>query len=298
MTTTVIPLQDLAQRINQHQAELDTLRKQYEARQADFRRFTARREELQAELLRVEAEIQALGQPAGPKVAAAPARPAQGQGSAKRPVAKASPTAAVSASAQPLSLPRLLLQIVGGATVPMTVKMLTEEAVRRGYATTSKNLAGLVDTRISELIKKRLVRRARNQPGVVAVGTSARGREQAVKSQPLVAAKSTQKAVKPAAAQAPVTSTIAKNVAKPASAKTAAAVASKNVQPLAALITKILSESAEPIPARELGRRVLSTGYQTNSKDFTNVIWVAVSKLDTVENVAGRGYRLKKKKKS
>jgi hypothetical protein len=158
MTTTAIPLQDLAQRINRHHAELDALRKEYEVRQADFRRFTARREELQAELLRVEAEIQALGQPAGPKASAAPARPTQGRESAKGRMAKTSPTAAVSATAQPLSLPRLLLQIVGGATVPMTVKMITEEVVRRGYATTSKNLAGLVDTRISELIKKGLFR--------------------------------------------------------------------------------------------------------------------------------------------
>ncbi len=291
MTTRAIPLQDLAQRITQHQAELETLRQEYEARQADLRRFTARKEELQAELLRVEAEIQALGQPAGSTATAAPARPTNGQASAKRPAAKASPVASVSAPAQPLSLPRLLLQIVGEATVPMTVKMLTEEAVRRNYVTTSNNLAALVDTRISELIKKGLVRRAKNQPGVVAVATSAKRQGPAVKSQPPVAVKFAQKAVKPAAAKS------AKNIAKPASAKMAAA-APMNALPLTAVITKILSQSAEPIPARELGARVLATGYQTQSKDFTNVIWVAVSKLDNVENIAGRGYRLKKGKKS
>jgi hypothetical protein len=64
------------------------------------------------------------------------------------------------------------------------------------------------------------------------------------------------------------------------------------------MVTKILSESTEPIPAREFGKKVLATGYQTRSKDFTNVIWVAVSKLDNVENIAGRGYRLKKRKKA
>jgi hypothetical protein len=87
-------------------------------------------------------------------------------------------------------------------------------------------------------------------------------------------------------------------IRKPPCAKTLAAVAPKNVLPLTAVITKILSESAEPIPARELGARVLATGYQTRIKDFTNVIWVAVSKLDNVENIAGRGYRLKNRKKS
>jgi hypothetical protein len=183
MTSRVIPLQDLAQRINQHQAELDTLRKEYEARQADLRRFTRRKEELQAELVRVESEIQALGQGAPPTAASAPTPPKNGQASAKRPVAKASSNKSGSAPTQPLSLPKLL-QIVGEATVPMTVKMLTEEAVRRNYATTSNNLAALVDTRISELIKKGLVRRAKNQPGVVAVTTSAKGQAQAVRSQP------------------------------------------------------------------------------------------------------------------
>src|SRR6476469_10073678 len=112
MTSRVIPIQRPEQRITQHQAELDTLRKEYEARQADLRRFTARREELQAELLRVEAEIQALGQPAGAKASVAPTPAKNGQAAAKPPAAKASPAASVSAPAQPLRLPRLLLQIV------------------------------------------------------------------------------------------------------------------------------------------------------------------------------------------
>ena len=298
MSSRVIPLQQLEQRISQHQAELEALRQEYEARQADLRRFTLRKEELQDELFRVDAEIQALGQGASPTAAAAPTPPKNGQASAKRPVAKASAGQSASAPPQPLTLPKLLLKIVSEATVPMTVKMLTEEAVRRNYVTTSNNLAALVDTRISELIKKGLVRRAKNQPGVVTATTSAKRQGQAVKSQPPVAAKSAQKAVKPAAAKTSITATTAKNIAKPTSAKMAAATAAKNVLPLTAVITKLLSESVEPIPARELGARVLATGYQTKSKDFTNVIWVAVSKLDNVENVSGRGYRLKKRKKS
>jgi hypothetical protein len=104
--------------------------------------------------------------------------------------------------------------------------------------------------------------------------------------------------VKPVVAKTPVAAKPAKNVVKPASPKTPVAAAAKNVLPLTAVITKLLSESAEPIPARELGARVLATGYQTRSKDFTNVIWVAVSKLNNVENIAGRGYRLKTRKKS
>jgi len=85
---------------------------------------------------------------------------------------------------------------------------------------------------------------------------------------------------------------------KPDSKATTATAGSKNALPLTAVIAKILAESSEPIPGRELAARVLATGYQTQSKDFTNVIWVAVSKLDNVENIAGQGYRLKKRKKT
>jgi hypothetical protein len=298
MTTPVIPLQELAQRITQQQAELETLRQEYEARQADLRRFTLRKEELQAELLRVNAEIQALAQGGTPTAAAAPTPPTNGQASAKRPVAKASSGTSASVPSQTPTLPKLLLEIVGTAKAPMTVKTLTEEVLRRNYVTTSKHLASLVDTRISELIKKGLIRRAKNQPGVVAVRTSAKGQSPAVKSQPPITAKPAQKAAKPTSVKSPVAGTPAKNVTKPASAMTPVVAAPNTALPLSAVITKILSESAEPIPARQLGERVLATGYQTKSKDFTNVIWVAVAKLDNVENIAGRGYRLKKRKKS
>ena len=299
MSSRVIPIQQLEQRISQHQAELESLRQEYEARQADLRRFTLRKEELQAELVRVEAEIQALGQGAARTVDTTPTPPRNnGQASAKRPMSKASSATSASGPPQPLSLPRLLLEIVGAAKAPMTTKELTEEVVRRHYVTTSKNLAALVDTRIQELLKKGLVRRPKDQPGIIAVPASATGQAPAGKVKPAIPAKPAQKAARPAAAKAPVASKPAKNVVKPASAKTLVEAASKNVLPLTAVITKILSESAEPISGRELAAKVLATGYQTKSKDFTNVIWVAVSKLDNVENIAGRGYRLKKKKKS
>jgi hypothetical protein len=277
MTTRVIPLQALAQRINQQQADLDKLRQEYEARQADLRRYNARKEELQAELVRVEAEIKGLAQGAPPPAGVAPIA---AKASPKSPVAKASPAKTAPTTAQPVTLPSLLLQIVGEAKGPMTVKMLTEEAVRRHYVTTSKNLAALVDTRISEMIKKGLVRRAKNQPGVVAVPSAAKGPTPPVKVAPPVAAKPVVKSAMP------------KTTAKTAPA------AAKSGPSLTSLIAKILGNSSEPVPARELGARVLATGYQTKSKDFTNVIWVAVAKMDNVENILGRGYRLKKGKKS
>ena len=61
-------------------------------------------------------------------------------------------------------------------------------------------------------------------------------------------------------------------------------------------MTKILAESPEPLPAGKLAEKVLASGYQTKSKNFTNVIWSGVGKMDNVENVPGKGYRLKKVK--
>jgi hypothetical protein len=40
---------------------------------------------------------------------------------------------------------------------------------------------------------------------------------------------------------------------------------------------------------------VLATGYESQSKDFTNLIWVTLGRMDNVENTKGQGYRLKKR---
>ena len=61
MTQSTIPLQDLAQRISQQQAELAKLRQEYESRQAQFQELTRRKETLQTELRQVEAEIHGIG---------------------------------------------------------------------------------------------------------------------------------------------------------------------------------------------------------------------------------------------
>jgi hypothetical protein len=47
-----------------------------------------------------------------------------------------------------------------------------------------------------------------------------------------------------------------------------------------------------------LAEKALASGYQTKSKDFTNVIWVGIGKIPNVENVAGQGYRLKRSTRS
>jgi hypothetical protein len=81
-----------------------------------------------------------------------------------------------------------------------------------------------------------------------------------------------------------------------ATATTTPDIASANTLTLPAVVTKILAGSPEPIPGRVLAEKVLASGYQTRSKDFLNVIWVGVGKMDNVENVPGKGYRLIKGK--
>ncbi len=267
MTSRAIPLQDLAQRISQQQVELEKLRREYEARQTHLRDLTQRKEKLQTQLQQVEAEIRGVGQgsahpPAAAKTPVKAAKPA-GAGSVKKPTGT-------------VSLPKLLLRIVAKAGGPITVKEIAQEVVRHKYPSTSKNLSKMVEKRVSEMVKKGLLRRAPNQQGVLPAQTA-------------------KTATAPAAK---VESTPAATVPKPATVAKAPspspATATENELPLPVVVTQVLAKTSEPISARVLADKVLATGYKSKSKDFINVIWAGVGKMDNVENVPGKGYRLKK----
>ena len=66
MTSVAVPLQDLAQRIAQQQTALDTLRREYEARQAELADLKRRKEELRAQLRQVEADLPLMQFRSGP----------------------------------------------------------------------------------------------------------------------------------------------------------------------------------------------------------------------------------------
>jgi hypothetical protein len=240
MPTSAATLQDLAQRISKHEAQLAKLRQTFEARQAHLADLTRRKEELQAQLQKVEAEIRSVGQTDG--TVAAPARPSSAQA---KPATK---------HTGGVSLPQLLFELVKQANRPLTIKQLTQEVVRLKFPTTTRNIPGLIKSRVTELLRKGTFRRATNQPGVVLAQSAA-----PTKGAP----------------------------AKPAEAG--------QKETLAALLARLLAKSTRPLKARELAKQAMASGYQTKSKDFTNVIWVAVSKLPNVENVPGKGYRLKKR---
>lgn len=276
MTSRAIPLQDLEKRISQHQGELEKLRREYEARQTHLRDLTQRKEKLQTQLQQVEAEIRGVGQGSTPAPSAA-----------KTPIKVTKPAAAGSVKnpTGTVSLPKLLLRIVAKAAGPITVKEIAQEVVRHKYPSTSKNLSKMVEKRVSEMVKKGLLHRAPNQQGVLPAQTTKTA------TPPVAKVESTPAAAvpKPAtAATMPKPATVAK------APSPSPAAATENELPLPVVVTQVLAKTSEPISARVLADKVLATGYKSKSKDFINVIWAGVGKMDNVENVPGKGYRLKK----
>jgi uncharacterized protein YhaN len=268
MTTVSVPFQDLAHRIQQQEAELAKLRQELESRRGHLAELTRRKEELQAELAKVEKDIEAVGQ-AGvlkPKVSATHT-PATTSGS--------------KATANPfegMSLPTYLVHLVGKAKSPITVKALTEEVVRNKFPTTSKNVQAMVQTRVQDLVRKGLLRRPGDSPGVVLAQVQSPTKSAATK----------------VAATTPKTGKVKADSAKPTASTTHAE--PPKWRSLHEVLTHVLSKSSRPLSAQELKDRVIQSGYESKSKDLKNVIWTGIKKLATVERIPGQGYRLKKGK--
>ena len=157
-TATAVPLESLAQRIARHQAELEALRRQYEARQTHLADLKRRKEELEAQLHQLDAEIQAVNQGKTPPPQPDPTK----ESPAKAPTA-APPTN----TPRPNTLPALLVHLVGRAKGPITVKQLAEEVEQHKFPTSSKNVARLVGTRVQGLMVRGIIKRANGQPGFV-----------------------------------------------------------------------------------------------------------------------------------
>jgi hypothetical protein len=255
-----LPLQSLAQRLAEKQAELEDARRAYEARLSDLK---GQRAALQAQLQAVDAEIQAVSATAVP---AAPGPPP-----ARPPKTKPAKTARAPKAAGRPSLSRLLVELVGAAARAMTIKELTE-AVRARVTTTSSNLSKMVSNKVAELVKRGQLRRAEGQAGVVRASPA----KQASAPKPT-----------PASGTA---ATGRKGGTTPTQPPVKAGALS-----LRDLLLQLLTVSTRPLKARELAEQALATGYQTESKDFVNVVWVALGKLDEVENIPGQGYRMKKR---
>jgi hypothetical protein len=117
---------------------LEKLRRDYDARQAQLADLTRRKEELQAQLRKVEGDIQAIAQGKSARATNGPQRPAPPK-------------------TKPATLPKLphfLMDLIREAGQPMTVKQLAMEVVRRKFPTQSGNIRRLVQARVFELVRK------------------------------------------------------------------------------------------------------------------------------------------------
>jgi hypothetical protein len=266
MPTVSVPFQDLVAQIQQQEADLAKLRQELDSRRNHLSELTRRKEELKTELAKVEKDIEAVGQ-------ATILEPTVSTAGAEKPrsfKATSKPTVGV-------SLPTYLIQMVGQAKKPITVKALAEEVVRNKFPTTSKNVPGMVQTRVYDLVKKGLLRRASDSSGFVLA--------QASKSVETKVAAATPKNRKAKAVSA-----------KPAASTTQAEAV--KWRSLHEVLTHVLAKSSRPLTAQELADGVTQSGYKSKSKDLKNVIWVSIGKLANVERVPGEGYRLKKGKVS
>jgi Fe2+ or Zn2+ uptake regulation protein len=151
-----VPLKNLAQRIAQNEAELNALRLQYEARQTRLAELNHRKKELQAQLQRIDAEIQNVDRGATTTVAETV------------PVKSATPASPASTH-RPQTLSSLLIELVRGAQGPITVKRLSEEVKARKFPSTSKNLYNVVQASVHALVSRGIFQRVEGQPGVILV---------------------------------------------------------------------------------------------------------------------------------
>ena len=267
-TTNAVPLENLAQRIARQQAELETLRRDYEARLARLADLKCRKEALEAQLRKLDSEIEAVNQGKTPPLQTAPTKTSPAKFPNAAPPAKA---------VRPMTLSARLVGLVREAKRPVTVKQLTDEVVRRKFPTSSKNILGLVQTRVRELVVHGILQHAQRQPGYVLA-----------------------KSDSPAKASAPGKPVAGKAGNMDGAASSKKGPPKKNSgwpeKPLRVVLTELLAKSQRPLPARELARQAKAQGYRTKSKMFVDVSRVLLSRMDNVENVPGQGYRLKKGK--
>jgi hypothetical protein len=248
-------MDNLAQRIAHQQTELDALRREYEAREARLAELRSRKEGLESQLRRLDAEILAVNKGQAP-----PATP-------KTPPVR---------TTRKQTLPGLLVELLQGVKGPLTVKKLAEEVEHRKFPTSSKSIPRLVQVRVQELVRKGILQHAQGQPGFV-LARSGKG-DTAASGQPVHAMKDNTREGS--------TPTKAIKQAKPSR--------TTGQPPLRVVLTSILKKSRQPQRSGELAQQVLATGYKTTSGNFPALISVTLSNMDNLEHLPGEGYRLKK----
>jgi hypothetical protein len=256
-----ISLEKLHQQIAQRERELEALRQELASRRSQFTALTRRKEELQSKLRQVESEIAAL--------TAAPPSPTEKTKTAATPT----PPPGTPAEARP-KMSELILGTLRDAGKAMTARQLSEELSRRGFPLTGRNPSKSVESRLQEMKKKRIVRRAPGgQPGYVLAASTPSGN----------AEKSKTTSPKPAP-----------KVEHKAATKPAASGQQAKQPSLRQALVDVLKNSRKPLSGSELAARVLASGYKSKSAKFTEAVWSMLGSMDNVEHLKGKGYRLKK----
>lgn len=263
MTATAVPLDTLAQRIAQQQSELESLRQEYEARQARLTDLNRHKAELETQLGQIDAQIQAVG---------------RGDTDLKSREIPSSRPATPTRNVKPARRQKLadvLVDMVRRAKDPITAKQLAEKVIAKKFPTTSQDIPTLVKTRVHELVAKGVFQRATDQPGVV-LADSRRYQN----SQPAHVTISKMKGKK-SVVSPKTTSQVERNGRKKI--------------PLRSILSKLLAKGRLPLNMHELAEQAQGQGYATKSKDFPGVVRVMLSTMDNVEHIPGKGYRLKKR---
>jgi TolA-binding protein len=278
----VVSLRDLQQQITQRERELQALRQELETRQNQLARLASRKEQLQAQLRQVEADIATLA-------ARSPAQPA----------AAVPPTPPRPAPAQP-RLADLIITLLRHAGQAMTSRQLRDEALRRGYQTSSRNLAKTIEVRIQDLKRQGLVRKASGQAGYVLVPSTPGAKAGTATKTPQPAPAKTKTATAPVARPAKP-GAAAKKDSRPSATVSGTAKASGPMgpgpqPPLRDVLTTLLKKSNQQLSARELADQALASGYRTNSANFVKVVGTMLGEMDNVAYLPEQGYRLKKTK--
>jgi hypothetical protein len=278
---TTVLLDDLAQRIRQQEAQLQDLRRELETRQQQLSQLSQRREQLLTQLQQVDAEIAGItsGAPGarsgGVKQSASKSartvvigRQPNGNGAAARPAGEPRPRGTRGTSqgrsdsrADQPTLTDLIVSLLREAGRPLTVKELGQELKRRRFQSKSRNFSKMLGVRTRELKLKGILRRAVGQPGYVLAQSTSNKKHKG--AQPLHRKTRPQQTVKQ--------------------------------RPLREVLIQILKKSTRPLTGSELAAEALKAGYHSTSKNFVDVVWVAMSSLKNVERVPNQGYRLKKR---
>jgi hypothetical protein len=158
---------------------------------------------------------------------------------------------------------------------PLTVKKMAEGVVAQKFPTNSQNIPRMVQTRVQELVSKGVFKRLTDTPGVVLAGSNRDQNSQAAKV--ANTKRTSKKNVMPSQKAFPVERNGGQQLS------------------LRSLLTELLAKSQRRLTGRELAEQALAKGYTTTSKNFLDVIRVSLGKMDNVDNIPGKGYRLKKR---